>query len=100
MADRLLSFFNPQDGEEPTEFPHALPKRHRKLPITYSKAVSGSDALGSTPGAQTFPSVSTIMDHDLDSLYQRLLPRLSAPRLLTLLQSQQRNWNATMPNVN
>jgi len=79
MADRLLSSFNPQHGEEPTNFPNTLPKRHRKLPITYSTAVSGSDALGSTPEAQTFPSVSTITDHDLDSLYQRLLPRLSTP---------------------
>jgi len=79
MADRLLSSFNPQHGEEPTNFPNTLPKRHRKLPITYSTAVSGSDALGSTPEAQTFPSVSTITDHDLDSLYQRLLPRLSGP---------------------
>jgi hypothetical protein len=51
MADRLLSSFNPQDGEELTDFPYALPKRHHKLPITSSKAVSGSDALSSTPEA-------------------------------------------------
>jgi len=82
MADCLLASFNPQDGEESPVLYNSPPKHVRKPPINYSKTVSGPEPTGPTPEAQlqsTFPSVSTITDHDLHSLYQWLLHRLSLP---------------------
>lgn len=80
MADRLLASCNPQDGEKPIT--SSQPKRPHHIPISYSRAISGSETQSSIPEAQiqsNFPSVSTITDQDLDSIYICLLPRLSVP---------------------
>jgi hypothetical protein len=105
MADRLLDSFTPQDGEEPLV--SSQPKRPRRIPISYSMAVSGSDSPPPVPEDQlpsNLPSVSTISDQEIESIYKRLLPKLSVPSstvsLTVTTEDLEKHYNKCCSDIN
>jgi hypothetical protein len=63
-ANELISFFNPQSGQDEPVLPS---KCFRSIPITYSAAVQTPIP---PPTADT--SISSLTSEDLDGLFQRL----------------------------
>jgi hypothetical protein len=81
-ANELLSLYNPQDGEETP--PRSNQKCFRPSVISYTAAAAGSIASSSSPATtvaqtssspnptQQFTSISSLMDSDIDKLYECL----------------------------
>jgi hypothetical protein len=85
-ADRLLSGFNPQDGEDIPTIP--APKRYRTRLLSYVSVASGSVSHSEITHTEPTPSaLPPISESDFETLYNRLLPRLSSSTVTTPMVS-------------
>jgi len=103
-ASELLQLYNPQNGETGPPATDSQ-KRFRPTVISYAAVVSGTPVVpvvpSSTPSTQGSTSISSLMDSDLDQLYERLKhhvevvddssPRISVEEMEKILQQSNKN---------
>lgn len=103
-ASELLQLYNPQNGETGPPATDSQ-KRFRPTVISYAAVVSGTPVVpvvpSSTPSTQGSTSISSLMDSDLDQLYERLKhhvevvddssPRISVEEMEKIVQQSNKN---------
>jgi hypothetical protein len=85
-ADRLLSGFNPQDGEDIPTIP--APKRYHTRLLSYVSVASSSVSHSEITHVEPTPTTPLpISDSEFETLYNRLLIRLSSSTFTTPMVS-------------